>query len=71
MEGTAILAFNSFFFCSGVGILYLYQNSLRLPSLDTLILKRVLILSGSLLDLGKEEKMDGFQKGPFLIQDCP
>jgi hypothetical protein len=44
---------------------HLYQNLLTLPNIDTLILKRVLILSGSLLVPGKEEKMDKFQKGSF------
>jgi hypothetical protein len=50
---------------------HLYQNLLTLSSIDTLILKRVLILSGSLLVPGKEEKMDEFQKGTFLIQNTP
>src|SRR5687767_4017190 len=47
-RATAILALRSFFFCSVV-ILVVYQNSLHLPSFETLVLKLVLILSGSLL----------------------
>jgi hypothetical protein len=40
----------------------LYQNSLYLPSFDTLILKLVLILSGSLVVPEKEEKKWESQK---------
>jgi hypothetical protein len=47
-------------------IIILYQNSLQLPSFETLILKWVLILSGSLLVLKKEAMKDEFQKGSFL-----
>src|ERR671919_1810764 len=38
-RATAILALRSFFFCSGVGISHLYQNSIRMSSFDTLIMR--------------------------------
>jgi hypothetical protein len=39
-----------------------------MPSFETLILKLVLILSGSLVVQGKEEKREEYQKGTFLKQ---
>ena len=69
MEGTSDFCFQEFFFCSRVGMLYLYQNLIRLPSFETLILKCVLILSGSLVVPGNEENRNEYQKGTFLKRD--
>jgi hypothetical protein len=50
-SATAILAFR-IFFCSGVGISCLYQNSMNLSSFDTLIMIQVLIQAARLLSVG-------------------
>jgi hypothetical protein len=49
-------------------VAHLYQNSMKMSSFETLILKRVLILSGSLVVLENEENRDESQKGTFLRQ---
>src|SRR5918992_5310107 len=66
-RATAIFALRSFFFCSGAMVAHLYQNSIKMPSFETLILKRVLIHRRSLVVLENDEDSDEFQKGTFLI----
>jgi hypothetical protein len=69
MESNGYFRFEEFFFCSDViGMYLLYQNLLHLSSFETLILKRVLILSGSLVVPGNDEDRGEYQKGRFLIR---
>jgi hypothetical protein len=42
-----------------------------MPSFETLILKRILILSGSLVGPGNNENRNEFQKGTFLRHVLP
>jgi hypothetical protein len=71
-RATAILAFKSFLFCSGVGICYLYQNSWQVSSIDTLILRLVLIITARLSPVVKEggvcrvSKRDLFETGSYI-----